>query len=133
MTSDTAFTSSGNSVTLDGTGSGGGGFGNVTWEPSFNGLSFTRDAFALWGAPDDDTANMQASIGYSSSVNKWILNNPGTGGMSIESRGDVTFKKQDREALDLIFAASTLKRPLSMAIHLLARKKGGPMELVQIN
>ena len=95
MTNDTAYTGSGPSLTIDGSGSGGGGFGNITWEPGFNGLSFTRDAFALWGAPDNGTINMKASIGYSSSVNRWILNNPDTGGMSIESRGDVIFQKQN--------------------------------------
>ena len=95
MTNDTGYTGSGPSLTIDGSGGSGGGFGNITWEPGINGLSFTRDAFALWGAPDNNTINMKASIGYSSSVQRWILNNPDTGGMSIESRGDVIFQKQN--------------------------------------
>ena len=94
-TSNTAFTNSGNSITLSGAGSSGGDYGNVVWEPSFNGLSFTRDAFILFGAPDNSTANMKGSIGYASSTGQLIINNPDTGGISVESRGDVIFKKQN--------------------------------------
>ena len=83
------------SLTLSGSGSGGGGFGNVVWEPSVNGLSFTRDAFILFGAPDNSTISLKGSIGYASTVGKFIINNPDTGGISIESRGDVVFKKQN--------------------------------------
>ena len=83
------------SLTLSGSGSGGGGFGNVVWEPSVNGLSFTRDAFILFGAPDNSTISLKGSIGYASTVGQFIINNPDTGGISIESRGDVVFKKQN--------------------------------------
>ena len=83
------------SLTLSGSGSGGGGFGNVVWEPSVNGLSFTRDAFILFGAPDNSTISLKGSIGYASTVGKFIINNPDTGGISVESRGDVVFKKQN--------------------------------------
>ena len=83
------------SLTLSGSGSGGGGYGNVVWEPSVNGLSFTRDAFILFGAPDNSTISLKGSIGYASTVGKFIINNPDTGGISIESRGDVVFKKQN--------------------------------------
>ena len=83
------------SLTLSGSGSGGGGYGNVVWEPSVNGLSFTRDAFILFGAPDNSTISLKGSIGYASTVGQFIINNPDTGGISIESRGDVVFKKQN--------------------------------------
>ena len=94
-TSNTAFSGSGNSLTISGAGSSGGNFGNVVWEPSVSALSLTRDAFLIFGAADNSTASIKGSIGWSTTTNKLIINNPTTGGINIESRGDVTFKKQN--------------------------------------
>ncbi len=94
-TSNTGYSGSGNSITLSGSGSSGGNYGNVVWEPGVSALSFTRDAFAIWGAPDNSTISIKGSIGYASTTGKFLINNPDTGGIDIESRGDITFKKQN--------------------------------------
>ena len=94
-TSNTAFSGSGNSLTISGAGSSGGDFGNVVWEPSVSALSLTRDAFLIFGAADNATSSIKGSIGWSTTTNKFVINNPTTGGINIESRGDVVFKKQN--------------------------------------
>ena len=96
-TSNTGSSNSGNSLTLDGSAAvGGSGYGNVVWEPVYNGLSLTQDAFLLFGAPDNATASMKFSMGWASSVNRYIMNNP-TDGMPwhFETRGQMVFKRQN--------------------------------------
>ena len=84
------------SLTLSGDGTGGWGYGNITWEPSVGCLSLTRDSFLIFGSPDNSTISMKASIGWASSVDRWIMNNP-TDGMPwhFETRGNMVFKKQN--------------------------------------
>jgi len=93
-TNDTSFTGSGASITLNGATRW--GFGNITWEPDVGCLALTRDSFLIFGSPDNAVYQMKASIGWASSVNRWIMNNP-TDGMPwhFETRGEMVFKKQN--------------------------------------
>ena len=93
VTNDTGFTGSGQSLTIFGDPTN--NWGNVTWEPSWNGLCLTQDSSIMFGAPSSGTLSFKSSIGYASSVNKWIMNHPQTFDWDFQTRGLMVFKKQN--------------------------------------
>ena len=92
-TNDTAYSGSGQSLTLFGDPSN--NWGDCIWEPAVNSLNLTQDSSIMFGAPASGTLQFKSSIGYASSVNKWIMNHPQTFDWDFQTRGRMVFKRQN--------------------------------------